>query len=57
MLSIEQVRARLEDRNLAEVARRVEVTRVYLSAIKNGRVTPSYKMVKKLSDYLENNEV
>lgn len=52
MLSIEQIREKLKDRNLAEVSRRLGITRVYLSAIKNGRVTPSYKTVEKLSDYL-----
>lgn len=53
MLSIEQIREKLKDRNLAEVSRRLGVTRVYLSAIRNGHVTPSYKMVAALSDYLE----
>lgn len=53
MLNIEQIRERLSDRNLSEVARRLKITRPYLSAIKNGRVTPSYKLVEKLSDYIE----
>jgi transcriptional regulator with XRE-family HTH domain len=53
MLTIEQIKDRLSDRNLAEVARRVGVTRAYLSAITNDRVKPSYDMLVKLSDYLE----
>lgn len=53
MLTIEQIKERLSDRNLAEVARRLGVTRAYLSAITNDRVKPSYVMLTRLSDYLE----
>lgn len=54
MLKIEEIREQLSDRNLAEVARRIEVTRAYLSAIQRGSiVSPSKDMIKKLSDYLE----
>lgn len=53
MLSIEQIREKLKDRNLTEVSKRINITRVYLSAIRSGKVTPSYKTVALLSDYLE----
>jgi len=53
MLDLEQIKEKLSDRNLAEVARRISVTRSYLSGIASGKITPSYKMLKKISDYLE----
>lgn len=56
MLTIEQIQERLSDRNLAEVARRLNVTRAYISALKNGKVKPSYPMLTKLSHYLEGNQ-
>lgn len=55
MLTLEQIKERLSDKNLSEVARRIGVTGAYLSAIVRGsKVNPSYEIVKKLSDYLEN---
>lgn len=56
MLSIEEIREKLGDRNLSEMSRRLNITRVYLSAIRNGRVTPSYHMVERLSNYLQGKE-
>ena len=54
MMTIEQVVEKLQDRNLTKVAKSVGITRVYLSAIANGKqLNPSYEIVKKLSDYLE----
>jgi predicted transcriptional regulator len=54
MLTLEQIRDSLDDKNLAEVGRKTGVTRAYLAAIRGGlRVNPSYSVVKKLSDYLE----
>jgi transcriptional regulator with XRE-family HTH domain len=53
MLTLEQIKERLGDKNLSEVARRVGLTGAYLSAIVRGvKVNPSYETVKKLSDYL-----
>lgn len=55
-MTIEQIRAALEDRNLAEVGRRIGVTRAYLNGIKNGTVTKlSAAMTLKLSEYLGGN--
>lgn len=53
MLTIPQIRNRLEDRNLTKVAKSVNVTRPYLSAIRSGKVTPSKHMQTLLSMYLE----
>ena len=53
MLTIEQIRDRLSDRNLAEVARRIDVTRPWLSAVVNDKVPVSDSMIEKLSNYLE----
>lgn len=53
MLSIEQIREKLTDRNLAEVSRRIGITRAYLGMIANGSRIPSYATLKKLSDYLQ----
>lgn len=54
MLTIEQIKHGLSDKNLSEVARRVGVSAAYLSAICRGvRVNPSYETIKKISDYLE----
>lgn len=53
MLTLEQIKKELGDKNLSEVARRVGLTGAYLSAITRGvKVNPSYQTVKKLSDYL-----
>lgn len=52
MLEIEEIKIKLSDRNLAEVARRIGVTRSYLSAICKGK-KPGYETIKKLSDYLD----
>lgn len=52
-MNLEQIKEKLSDRNLAEVARRIGVTRAYLSSIMKGQKI-SEEMRKKLSDYLEN---
>jgi transcriptional regulator with XRE-family HTH domain len=53
MLDIVEIRRRLQDRNLSEVARRIGFTRAHLSNIYNGKTDGSYKVLKLLSDYLE----
>lgn len=53
MLSLTDINKRLQDRNLAEVARRIGCTRAYLSFIRSGRYIPSDAFRAKLSDYLE----
>ena len=51
----EQIIEALGDRNLAEVGRRIGVTRSYLQAIRSGKVTKlSDDFRQKLSDYLSN---
>lgn len=58
MLDLDQIREKLQDRNLSEVGRRLSITRSYLSYIcKDGsKANPSYEMVKRISDYLEANK-
>lgn len=56
-MKIDKIRRLLGDRNLAEVGRRIGVTRTYLHYIKQGQVTSlSPAMSKKLGDYLELNK-
>lgn len=56
MLTLEQIKEKLKDRNLSEVGRRLGMTRAYLSALARGKFQPSYENLKKLSDYLEGND-
>ena len=54
MMTIEQIIDKMEDRNLSYIARKLKVTPAYLALIKKRRrLNPSYEMVKKLSDYFE----
>lgn len=54
MLTLEEVKERLSDRNLKEVARRTGISYANLYAISTGRrCNPTYKVMVKLSDYLE----
>lgn len=51
-----QIRAALQDRNLAAVARSLNVTRSYLQAFRSGKVKKiSNDMRQKLHDYLTSN--
>lgn len=52
-MSLEQIRKALDDRNLAEVGRRLNITRSYLQAIRSGKMTPSKDTQDKLREYLE----
>jgi DNA-binding phage protein len=56
-MTLEQIRKALEDRNLAEVARRTGVSRDTLYRIASGVGAPSYDTLKSLSDYLTGGEV
>ena len=57
MLRIEEIVKRLKDRNLTTVAERAGVSYTSLWQIANGlQKQPKYKIVEKLSDYLEYNE-
>tara|TARA_R110000851_G_scaffold197641_1_gene348728 strand:+ start:893 stop:1243 length:351 start_codon:yes stop_codon:yes gene_type:complete len=52
-MTLEQIKTALGDRNLAEVGRRLGVSRAYLNGIRDGSVTAlSHVMLAKLSEYL-----
>ncbi len=51
MLTVDEIRAALGDRNLREVARRLDIHPNTLTRIKNG-AQPSYDTAQKLSAYL-----
>ena len=54
MLTIEEVRRRLSDRNIAEVARRIEAGYAQVYGIYTGIVThPSFEVIAALSAYFE----
>lgn len=54
MLSTEEIRERLEDRNLAAVARKMNCTRSYLHYVRTGKQTPKdTELLVRLSNYLE----
>lgn len=54
MLTLDEVRKKLQDRNLAEVARRTAIGYVNLHRIKTGKnENPSYQTMVILSNYLE----
>lgn len=54
MLTINEIRKRLEDRNLAAVARKVGVTRVWIHAIYTGKVDScSPDLQARLSQYFK----
>ena len=52
MLTSEQVRHLLAERNLREVARESDLHYNIVYRVANGTTRPSYETVKKLSDYL-----
>ena len=53
MLTIKEIRAELSDRNLAEVARRVGMSRQQLWMIATGvNANPTLRTLERLSDYL-----
>ena len=54
MLTIEQIREALKDRNISAVQRACGLSYPVVWHIKNGTAKqPSYETIKKLSDYLE----
>lgn len=54
MLTLDEVRKGLEDRNLTEVARRTELTYNQVYGVATGKTKHApYEVVKALSDYLE----
>lgn len=57
MMTIEAIQAALQGRNLAEVARSLDMARPSLSLIRAGKIKPAYDTLVKLSDYLEERDV
>lgn len=56
MLTLEEIKAALSDRNLREVSRRTGISYANLYAIATGRRdNPTYKVVSKISEYLKKN--
>lgn len=56
MLTQEQIKAGLSDRNTAEVARRIGCSHTYLNAVLNGHRNMGEKLQAKLSDYLKSKQ-
>lgn len=54
MLTIEQVRAHLDDTNLKALSKKIEIHYNTLYSAIKGNGNPSYDTVKKISDYIEN---
>lgn len=53
MLTLDEIKELLQDRNIQKVANNAGVHPNVLYRIKNGASNPSYETVKKISDYLE----
>lgn len=57
MLDLEEIQSRLGDRRLSVVADAAGISRKTLWEIREGRVSnPSYRVLKRLSEYLEENK-
>lgn len=56
MLTLKQIRNRLEDRNIQAVSRKTGLHFNTLHRIKRGETTPSYATLERLSAYLEDNK-
>lgn len=56
MLTLQQIRERLHDRNLAYIGREIGVSAQYMADLAKGTAkNPSYVVLMKLSSYLEKN--
>ncbi len=56
MLTLKEVQARLKDRNLSEIGRRIGVSPQYMAQLANGTAkNPSHAGMLKISTYLEKN--
>lgn len=54
MMTLEEIRRELSDRNISEVARRIGMHRQQLWLISSGiNKNPTYETLKRISDYLE----
>ena len=57
MLSLDEIRVRLQDRNLSQVGRAIGVSAPYMNLLANGKAkNPSYAVLKKLNGYFEKNK-
>lgn len=57
MLTLEEIKKKLADRNLSEVARRIGMHRQQLWLVASGlNKNPTLKTLKKISEYLESEE-
>ena len=53
MLTLDQIRTALDDRNVEKVSQRTGIHRNTIAAIRNGaNANPTYTTMKALSDYL-----
>ena len=57
MLTLEQIRKRVETMNIYRVAEKAGVHPNALYSLVNGKSDPKYSTVKKVSDYLEKLEL
>jgi hypothetical protein len=54
VMQLEEMREKLEDRNLSKVGKEIGYTRAYLAAVRAGSKIPSYGFMVQLSKYLKN---
>jgi DNA-binding phage protein len=53
ILKLDDIRAKLQDRNLTAVAKSANVSRPVLYQIMRGSTDPKFSTIEKLSDYLQ----
>tara|TARA_B100001939_G_C16941311_1_gene618410 strand:+ start:1317 stop:1496 length:180 start_codon:yes stop_codon:yes gene_type:complete len=53
VLSLDEIRHKLRDRNLTTVAKNAKVSRPVLYQIINNQTDPKFSTVERLSDYLQ----
>lgn len=53
MMTLEEIKKRMQGKNYSEIARRAGITRAYVSAIMAGKhLNPRYETIKKLNEAL-----
>lgn len=55
MLNIDQIRKKMEDRNISKVARKIGVSKQFISQVLSGKDPASQNILDKLNKYLEEN--
>ena len=55
MLNIEQIRKKMEDRNISKVARKIGISKQYICQALSGKESASKNLLDKLNKYLEEN--